>query len=75
MELIMKKFEELCSIIARITDKPEERVDYLTVNDYLQLRQHIIVCGKCSDLIDDTLKNHKHEEKKLDVNFGGASEN
>jgi transcriptional regulatory protein LevR len=68
----MKSFEELCAVIKRITDNPKEVVDYLTIRDYLQLRQHITICKKCDKLTADVVKNTPEE---IDVNWGDASEN
>lgn len=68
----MKEFEEICKLIQHIAANPKEVVDYLTVSDFLQMREHVWICGACSDAVDGTVAN---TPKKMDVNFGGASEN
>lgn len=70
----MKAFDEICKIIQHIALHPEEKVDYLTVNDFLQMREHVWTCGKCSDAIDNTIAKAPRENE-VNVNFGGASEN
>ncbi len=67
----MKSHEELCLIFQRIAKDPLETVDYLTVSDYLQMRQHIQICEECDELTNQVVE----EGKDVDVNFGGASEN
>lgn len=69
----MKDFEELCHIVERITANPKEKVDYLTVRDFLQLRQHVLICKPCSDKVDGVVELHCR--KTVNINFGGASEN
>lgn len=68
----MRSDEEICQIIGHIAANPEEIVDYLTVGDFLQMRQHVVVCEKCSEAIEKTVENKPEE---VNINFGGASEN
>lgn len=66
----MKTPEEICKIIQHIALNPEEIVDYLTVGDFLQMRQHVTVCDECNEAIDATVAKSPNI-----TNFGGASEN
>lgn len=64
----MKSFKELCAIIKRIGDNPEEKVDYLTVGDFMQLRDHVIRCGTCSDIVDVTVAKAPKDKEPYSEN-------
>lgn len=70
----MKEFEEICKILQYIALHPEETVDYLTVSDFLQMREHMYICGECSDAVDNTIAKDP-KTGKIDVNFGKAGTN
>lgn len=59
----MKSFEELCAIMRRIAANPYEKVDYLTVRDFLQMRQHITICEDCDKTTDEVIEKGKKEGK------------
>lgn len=68
----MKTFEELCAIMRKIAANPYEKVDYLTVGDFLQMRQHIVVCHDCDKLSEEVVEQGKREGK---IAEGGPSAN
>lgn len=70
----MKEYEEMCKIIQHIATHPKEIVDYLTVSDFLQMREHVWICGACSDAVENTIAKDP-KTGKLDVNFGNAGTN
>jgi len=69
----VKSFEEICAIFRHIIAHPEEPVDYLTVRDWLQMRQHIAICEDCDKETKEMVDNSP--KKEVDINFGGASAN
>lgn len=68
----MKSFEELCQVMQRIAANPYEKVDYLTVGDFLQMRQHITICEPCDKLSEEVVEQGKREGKLQEE---GPSEN
>ncbi len=68
----MKSFEELCAIMRKIAKEPYAKVDYLTVGDFLQMRQHIVVCQDCDKLTEEVVEQGKKEGKLQEE---GPSEN
>jgi len=69
----MKQFEELCAIIQKIAADPYAEVDYLTISDFLQLRQHLDICKDCDKLSEETVERGEKEGKL--TKEGGPSAN
>ncbi len=69
----MKSFEELCAIIKRIAADPYANIDYLTISDFLQLRQHVDICKDCDKLSEEVVEEGEKEGKL--TKEGGPSAN
>lgn len=57
--------DDFCELIAQIEADPEALVTGLTIRDYLMLRQHIVLCQKCSDSADRVNERYKHEKPSI----------
>jgi hypothetical protein len=59
LSILEKKMtdKEMCEYFKKVAADPSALAPPLTVREFLQLRQHILVCQECSDLVDKTLEN------------------
>jgi len=59
--------ENFCEFVKGIHADPFKLVKNLTLREYYALKDHIQMCNKCTQLLDDV--NEKYRDYKPDPNF------